>query len=150
MQRLIWWSSVGYIILHGRLRKGAHAQRLCKTCAFKKCCGISAMAIGGQLEVRHQKGPTKAGMLCSEERKIRPEWSPQVQNIFSLFQGLFTWVAFLFYSTLTIPSPLSVYSSSYLPELPKLAPQPCTLEVRWFLELPEYLGLSHGCSEHNL
>lgn len=59
---------MGYTVLHGRLRRGmSHAQRLGKTCAFKKFHRISAMVIQAGSEV--QKGTTKAGMLCLEERK---------------------------------------------------------------------------------
>lgn len=61
---------MGYTVLHGRLRRGvSRAQRLVKTCAFKKFHRISAMDIQAGSEVK--KRTTKAGMLCLKEREKR-------------------------------------------------------------------------------
>lgn len=78
-------------------------------------------------------------MLCLEERRNGLERSSHLQNIFSLLQSLFTQVVFLFSCAFTILTSLSLNFVSHLPELPKLAPQPCTLAVTQLLGLHKYL-----------
>lgn len=152
MQTFIWWNLGGYSMLWWIWgRKVSHSQRLGKIYAFKKCHRITVtiLIIQGSFDVNETNTHKGRDTVFWGRGKKGPG---KVQDLLSPYQGLSTWVVFLFYPAL--PSPSSVlFPSTSLPIylnfqnwLPGPAPQSqCSCWDNFFSRYSCHLLLLTGC-----